>query len=177
MIYHIILLFLMLLIVVLTGCLYQNKSRKMLRFYDRMITFESFRKFYVLVLLLVLFTGKCIRSLLWLLLVLLVINFAQHQLSPSNWIVIVSSGFSLLLFRFKCADTLLLHLKDRPKLFYVVAILNIILMFTPNLNTLALPILMAALFYPSSKILNWTNNPDLIKQICEHREALAIHYF
>jgi uncharacterized membrane protein YkvI len=61
MIYHIILLFLTLLIVVLTGCLYQNKSRKMLRFYDRMITFESFRKFYVLVLLLV----------------LLVINFAQ----------------------------------------------------------------------------------------------------
>ncbi|MDD4534197.1 MAG: hypothetical protein PHC48_06960 [Prevotella sp.] len=164
MIYHIILLFLTLLIVVLTGCLYQNKSRKMLRFYDRMITFESFRKFYVLVLLLV----------------LLVINFAQHQLSPSNWIVIVSSGFSLLLFRFKCADTLLLHLKDRPKLFYVVAILNIILMFTLNLNTLALPIaciLMAALFYPSTKILNWTNNPDLIKQICEHREALAIHYF
>lgn len=99
MIYHIILLFLTLLIVVLTGCLYQNNSRKMLRFYDRMITFESFRKFYVLVLLLV----------------LLVINFAQHQLSPSNWIVIVSSSFSLLLFRFKCADTLLLHLKDRPK--------------------------------------------------------------
>lgn len=164
MIYHIILLFIPLLIVVLTGYLYKNKSRKMLRFYDRMITFESFRKFYVLVLLLV----------------LIVVNFAQHQLSTTNWIVLVSSGFSLLLFRFKCADILLRYLKDRPKLFYVVAILNIILMFTPNLNTLALPIacfLMAALFYPSTKILNWTNNPDLIKQICEHREALAIHYF
>lgn len=164
MIYQIILLIIPVLIAVLASCLYQNKSRRMLRFYDRMITFESFRKFYTLVLLLV----------------LLLVNYAQHQLYPTNWIVLVSSGLSLVLFNYKWSDKLLRCLKDRPKIFHIVATLNIIVMFVPYLNTITLPIaciLMAAIFYPSTQILNWTNNPEMVKQVCEQREALAIHYF
>ena len=136
----------------------------MLRFYDRMIAFESFRKFYTLALLLV----------------LLLVNYAQYQLSPTNWIVLVLSGLSLVLFNYKWSDKLLRCLKDRPKIFYIVATLNIIVMFVPYLNTITLPIaciLMAAIFYPSTQILNWTNNPEMVKQVCEQRETLAIHYF
>lgn len=164
MIYQIILLIIPVLIAVLASCLYQNKSRRMLRFYDRMIAFESFRKFYTLALLLV----------------LLLVNYAQYQLSPTNWIVLVLSGLSLVLFNYKWSDQLLRCLKDRPKIFYIVATLNIIVMFVPYLNTITLPIaciLMAAIFYPSTQILNWTNNPEMVKQVCEQRETLAIHYF
>lgn len=164
MIYQIILLIIPVLIAVLASCLYQNKSRRMLRFYDRMIAFESFRKFYTLALLLV----------------LLLVNYAQYQLSPTNWIVLVLSGLSLVLFNYKWSDKLLRCLKDRPKIFYIVATLNIIVMFVPYLNTITLPkacILMAAIFYPSTQILNWTNNPEMVKQVCEQRETLAIHYF
>ena len=164
MIYQIILLIIPVLIAVLSSCLYQNKSRRMLRFYDRMIAFESFRKFYTLALLLV----------------LLLVNYAQYQLSPTNWIVLVLSGLSLVLFNYKWSDKLLRCLKDRPKIFYIVATLNIIVMFVPYLNTITLPIaciLMAAIFYPSTQILNWTNNPEMVKQVCEQRETLAIHYF
>ena len=164
MIYQIILLIIPVLIAVFASCLYQNKSRRMLRFYDRMIAFESFRKFYTLALLLV----------------LLLVNYAQYQLSPTNWIVLVLSGLSLVLFNYKWSDKLLRCLKDRPKIFYIVATLNIIVMFVPYLNTITLPIaciLMAAIFYPSTQILNWTNNPEMVKQVCEQRETLAIHYF
>lgn len=162
----IILQFLFLAIpVVLPMTLYKSNRRFMDRFYERMTRNDKARKLHAWVLLTV----------------LLLYHYVYTNGHPGEFGIVFSTIVCAALASFKRTDRWLRRLLDRPRAFVIFALAAVVIACIPHLHTLAVTIafvLLAALFYPSVRIMSeWEENDmDKISGWIEHPETFAESY-
>ena len=160
----IILQFLFLMLpVALPLVLYKSRHRFMAKFHVAMVRSAKARRLYtqrVLVLLLL-----C------------------HYVFPNGHIgevgVVLSTIVCAVMFSSKRVDKWLRYLLDRPRAFAVYALVAVVIGFVPHLYTMAVTIafiLLAALFYPSSKSLSEPEDGNEGVGRTKHAETSANSY-
>ncbi|VDR36088.1 Uncharacterised protein [Alistipes sp. cv1] len=145
--------------------LYKSRRRFMARFYERMVRNDKARKLYVRVLLIL----------------LLLFHYVYTRGHAVDFGILLSTGVCAVMFSFKRADRWLRGLLDRPRAFVVLGLTASAIGFVPHLYTTAVTasyLLLAALFYPSVRIMSeWSQND--IRRIFEwvkHPETFAESY-
>ena len=126
---------------VLPIILYKSGHRFMVRFHGAMSRSVKTRKLYMQLTLVV----------------LLLFHYVYMGGHPGEFGVVLSTIVCAALFSFRRADRWLRGLIDRPRTFAVVALMASVIGFVPHLYTVAVTIaflLLAALFYPSTKALS-----------------------
>lgn len=126
---------------VLPMTLYKSGHRFMARFHAAMSQSVKTRKLYMQLLLVV----------------LLLFHYVYTGGHPGEFGVVLSTIVCAALFSFRRADKWLRVLIDRPRTFTVLALMASVIGFVPHLYTVAVTIaflLLAALFYPSTKALS-----------------------
>ncbi len=127
--------------VVLPMTLYKRGHRFMARFHDAMARSVKARKLYAQLLLIV----------------LLLFHYVYTGGHPGEFGVVLSTAVCAALFSFRRADRWLRGLTDRPRTFVCFALAAAVIGFVPHLYTAAVTVaflLLAALFYPSTKVLS-----------------------
>ena len=164
MIFKIIfLLFPMLLLLASTIC-YSKNNRAMQRFYLRMVFSHNFRKLYTLLLLMA----------------ILVFSFVAYQVQPNEVGAHVTALLALLLFKFTYADKLLHRLHDNRRTCAIAFTASLVFVFTPHLYTLGVMVgcvLVAAIYYPSSKVIFKAQCPDSGRHLVQCPEDIVNFYF
>lgn len=145
--------------------LYKSHRRFMAKFYETMVRNDKARKLYMQVLLIL----------------LLLFHYVYTKGHPGDFGILISTGVCAVMFSFKRADRLLRGLLDRPRAFVALALAASVIGFVPHLYTMAVTasyLLLAALFYPSVRIMSeWSQND--IRKIFEwvkHPETFAESY-
>lgn len=143
--------------------LYKNHRIFMIRFYDAMIRSTKARKLYVQVLLIL----------------LLLFHYVYTVGHPGEFGVLPSTALCAVLFSFKRADKWLRALCDRPRAFGTLSLVALTIGFMPHLYTTAVTaayLLLAALFYPSVRVMTEWNDGSRILDWVEHPGLLAGSY-
>ena len=133
----------------------------MQRFYLRMVFSHNFRKLYTLLLLMA----------------ILVFSFVAYQVQPNE---IGAHVTALLLFKFSYADYLLHRLHDNRKSRAIAFTASLVFMFTPRLYTLGVMVgllLVASIYYPSSKVIFKAQCPDSGRHLAQCPEDIVNFYF
>ncbi len=153
----------MLLLLASTMC-YGKNNRVMQRFYLRMVFSHNFRKLYTLLLLMA----------------ILVFSFVAYQVQPNEVGVHVTALLTLLLFKFTYADKLLHKLHDNRRTCAIALTASLVFVFTPHLYTLGVMVgcvLVAAIYYPSSKVIFKAQCPDSGRHLAQCPEDIVNFYF
>ena len=151
--------------VAVTSALYKSNRRFMDRFYERMVRNEKARKLHTWVLLTV----------------LLLYHYVYTNGHPGEFGIMFSTIVCAALASYRRTDRWLRYLLDRPRAFAIHALLAVVIACIPHLHTLAVTIafvLLAALFYPSLRIMSeWKENDmDKIFKWVKHLETFAESY-
>lgn len=143
--------------------LYKSRRRFMATFYDAMTRSTKARKLYVQVLLIL----------------LLLFHYVYTSGHAGEFGVVLSTIVCAVMFSFKRVDRWLRSLLDRPRTFVRLALAALVIGFVPHLYTIAVTItylLLAALFYPSVRVLSEWNDMHKIAEWLKHSEKLAESY-
>ena len=129
-------------------CLYRKEYGFMKRFMWKMAMFQSARNLYAYLVVLM----------------LIFINWCCHVTAP-NLTVVVSSLLTLLLLNRKIAKRTfhLLHERKRPS--FTTLLLSMVCYALPYMNSMfqfLFTISVAAVFYPSEKVLSVKSHPEAI---------------
>ena len=153
----------LLLPVLLPMTLYRSHRPFMTAFYSAMTGNAQARKLYtqVLVVLLLLF------------------HYVYTTGHPGQFGTVLSTIVSAMLFSSRRADRWLRKLLDRPRTFVIYGITALAICALPQLLTLSVTIsyiLLAALFYPSGKILSEWEDKDRRLHLSEHPDTMSDCY-
>lgn len=143
--------------------LYKSRGQFMATFYDAMTRSTKARKLYVQVLLIL----------------LLLFHYVYTSGHPGEFGVLLSTIVCAVMFSFKRVDRWLRSLLDRPRTFVRLALAALVIGFVPHLYTMAVTIaylLLAALFYPSVRVMTEWNDMHKIAEWVKHSEKLAESY-
>lgn len=143
--------------------LYKSRRRFMAHFYDTMTRSTKARKLYVQVLLIL----------------LLLFHYVYTSGHAGEFGVVISTIVCAVMFSFKQVDRWLRSLLDRPRAFVRLALAALVIGFVPHLYTMAVTVtylLLAALFYPSVRVMTECNDMDMIAGWVKHPEKLAESY-
>lgn len=143
--------------------LYKSRRRFMATFYDAMTRSTKARKLYVQVLLIL----------------LLLFHYVYTSGHAGEFGVVLSTIVCAVMFSFKRVDRWLRSLLGRPRTFVRLALAALVIGFVPHLYTMAVTItylLLAALFYPSVRVLSEWNDMHKIAEWVKHSEKLAESY-
>ena len=151
------------LLLLLSLFCYKADGKRVTDFYIHMACRHSWRRFYTLILLLI----------------LLLFHFNYVNVAQSVYYLAPSSVAFIFLFSHRFTERIIYYLQNRRTLF-VSAILAIICLFTPFLFSTAVTIevfLFGAIFYPSRKVREKISFPDYQKEIMEQpREIRHLYY-
>ena len=128
-------------------CLYKKKYGFMKRFMWMMAMYHSARKLYAYLVVLI----------------LIFIEWCCYATEP-NVSVVVSTLLTLLLLNKKIAGSALHLLHERKRLWFVTLMLSMICYAIPYMNSMSLflfTISVAAIFYPSGKVLRVKSLPEI----------------
>ena len=92
----------------------------------------------------------------------------------------VMALLALLLFKFSYADNLLHRLHDNRKSCAIAFAASLVFMFTPHLYTLGVMVgllLVASIYYPSSKVIFKAQCPDSGRHLAQCPEDIVNFYF
>ena len=149
--------------VVLPALLYRSRRYFMAKFYDKMIWSEKARRLYTHVLLIV----------------LLLFHYVYTSGHPGEFGVVPSTIVCAAWASFRRADRWMRCLLDRPKRFVWFALLALVIGFVPHLYTMSVTIsfvLLAALFYPSARVMSERTDMRKFLEWLEYPGALADSY-
>lgn len=135
----------------------------MATFYEAMTRSAKARKLYVQVLLIL----------------LLLFHYVYTNGHSGEFGIVPSTIVCAAMFSFKRVDRWLRCLLDRPRAFVRLALAALVIGFVPHLYTMAVTIaylLLAALFYPSVRVLSEWNDMHKIAGWVKHPEKLAESY-
>lgn len=143
--------------------LYRSRHLFMAVFYRGMTGNAQARKLYtqILVVLLLLF------------------HYVYTAGHPGQFGTVLSTIVSAMLFSSRRADRWLRKLLDRPRTFVIYGITALAICALPQLLTLSVTIsyiLLAALFYPSGKILTEWEDKDRRLYLSEHPDTMSDCY-
>ena len=150
--------------VVLPALLYRSRRYFMAKFYDKMIWSEKARRLYTHVLLIV----------------LLLFHYVYTSGHPGEFGVVPSTIVCAAWASFRRADRWMRCLLDRPKRFVWFALLALVIGFVPHLYTMAVTIafvLLAALFYPSVRVMTEFQDIGIISEWMKFPRLLAESYY
>lgn len=148
---------------VLPMALYKSKRRFMAKFYDVMARSAKARKLYAQVLLIL----------------LLLFHYVYTSGHPGEFGVVLSTIVCAMLSSAKRADRWLRRLLDRPRAFVIFALVAMVIGFMPHLYTTAVTIaciLLAALFYPSVRVMSEYGDADKVAGWIRHPGTFAESY-
>lgn len=143
--------------------LYKSRRRFMANFYDAMTRSTKARKLYVQVLLIL----------------LLLFHYVYTSGHASEFGIVLSTIVCAVMFSFKRVDRWLRSLLDRPRTFVRLALAALVIGFVPHLYTMAVTIaylLLAALFYPSARVMTEWDDMHKIAGWVKHPERLTESY-
>lgn len=143
--------------------LYKSRRRFMATFYDAMTRSTKARKLYVQVLLIL----------------LLLFHYVYTSGHAGEFGVVLSTIVCAVMFSFKRVDRWLRSLLDRPRTFVWLALAALVIGFVPHLYTMAVTVaylLLAALFYPSVRVMIEWNDMHKIVGWVKHPERLVESY-
>ena len=149
--------------VVLPVLLYRSRRYFMAKFYDKMVWSEKARKLYAHVLLIV----------------LLLFHYVYTSGHPGEFGAVLSTIVCAALASFRRTDRWMRGLLDRPGLFVGWALAALVVGFVPHLYTTAVTItfvLLAALFYPSARVMSERTDIRKFLEWLERPGALADSY-
>ena len=135
----------------------------MANFYEAMTRSAKARKLYVQVVLIL----------------LLLFHYVYTNGHTGEFGVVLSTIVCAVMFSFKRVDRWLRSLLDRPRAFVKLALAALVIGFVPHLYTMAVAVsflLLAALFYPSARIMSEWNDMHKIAGWVKHPEGLAQSY-
>lgn len=164
MIWKILTLFYLALIIAIPTALYKSKRPFMAKFYRKMLVSDNARKLYTQVLLII----------------LLMFHYVYTGSSHEDFGIVFSTIVCATLFSFHRTDKWLRRLHDRQKTFVYTALLTVVIAAVPHMFTLGVTIgylLLAALFYPSSRALSEWTNENIRPDWREHPESLSDFYY
>lgn len=142
---------------------YKVDGKRMTKFYIHMVYRHSWRKFYTLILLLI----------------LLLFHFNYVNIAQSVYDLAPSSLAFIFLFSHRFTERIIYYLQNRRTLF-VSAIIAMVCLFIPLLFSTALTIeilLFGAIFYPSRKVRERISFPDYHKEIMEQPRKIQHLYY
>lgn len=142
---------------------YKADGKKMTKFYVHMACRHSWRKFYTLMLLLV----------------LLLFHFNYVNIAQSVYDLAPSSVAFIFLFSHRFTERIINYLQSKRTLF-VSAIIAIVCLFVPVFFSTAVTIeilLFGAIFYPSRKVRERISFPDYYKEIMEQPREIRHFYY
>lgn len=143
--------------------LYKNRCRFMATFYEAMTRSAKARKLYVQVLLIL----------------LLLFHYVYTSGHSGGFGIVLSTIVCAAMFSFQRVDRWLRSLLDRPRVFVRLALAALVIGFVPHLYTMAVTVsflLLAALFYPSARIMSEWNDMHKIAGWVQHPGKLAESY-
>ncbi len=127
-------------------CLYRKEYGFMKRFMWKMTMYQSARNLYAYLVVLM----------------LIFVNWCCHVTSP-NIAVAMSTILTLVLLNKRIADSTLHLLHERKRLWFATLVLSMICYAIPYMNSMSLflfAISVAAVFYPSEKVLRLKSLPE-----------------
>ena len=143
--------------------LYKNNKRFMTPFYMAMARSGNARKLYVQV---------------WLI-CLLLFHYVYACGHMGEFGILLSTGVCAAMFSFRWTDNWLRRLLDRPGAFVTLASVALVIGFVPHLYTLAITItylLLAALFYPSVRVMSECKDTGTLSGWAKHPGMLSESY-
>lgn len=151
------------LLLLLSLFCYKADGKKMTKFYVYMAYRHCWRKFYTLMLLLI----------------LLLFHFNYVNMVQSVYDLAPSSVAFIFLFSHRFTERIIYYLQSRRTLF-VSTIIAIICLFVPFFFSTAVTIeilLFGAIFYPSQKMRERISFPDYHKEIMEQPREICHFYY
>ncbi len=148
---------------VLSLALYKSRRRFMAKFYTAMTRSAKARKLYVQVLLFL----------------LLLFHYVYTSGQAAGFGILLSTAVCAAMFSFKRTDKWLRCLADRPRTFVTLALAASVIGFVPYLYTTAVTaayLLLAALFYPSVRVMTECKDTGALSGWAEHPELLSESY-
>lgn len=129
-------------------CLYRKEYGFMKRFMWKMAMFQSARNLYAYLVVLM----------------LIFINWCCHVTAP-NLSVVVSTLLTLVLLNRKIAESTFHLLHERKRLWFATLLFSMVCYALPYMNSMFLflfTISVAAVFYPSERVLQLKSHPEAI---------------
>ena len=151
------------LLLLLSLFCYKADGKRMTKFYVRMACRHCFRKFYTLIVLLI----------------LLMFHFNYVNMAPSLYAQAPSSVALLFLCSPRFTERIIYHLPHTRTLF-VSATIAVVCLFIPFLFSTAITIeilLFGAIFYPSRKVCERISFPDYHKEMMERPREVRYFYY
>ena len=142
---------------------YKADGKRMTKFYVHMACSHRWRKFYTLMLLLI----------------LLLFHFNYVNIAQSVYDLAPSSVAFIFLFSHRLTERIIYYLQSKRTLF-VSAIIAIVCLFVPFFFSTAVTIeilLFGAIFYPSRKVRERISYPDYHKEIMEQPREIRHFYY
>lgn len=142
---------------------YKADGKRMTKFYVHMASRHCWRKFYTLMLLLI----------------LLLFHFNYVNIAQSVYDLAPSSVAFIFLFSHRFTERIIYYLQNRRTLF-VSAIIVVVCLFIPFFFSTAVTIeilLFGAIFYPSRKVREQISFPNYHKEIMEHPREIRHFYY
>ena len=152
------------LLIILPLTMYRTSRLIMAKFHLGMVGKMSARKLYV----------QC------LLIFLLLYHYIYSGGHFGEWGILISTMLCAVLFSFKRADKWLHRLHEDRKRFILTALLALAICAIPHLYTLAVTLaflLLAAMFYPSCRVLSEWQNEETRGQLKENPGTMSEHYY
>lgn len=152
------------LLIILPMSLYRSNRLFMAKFYLRMTGSESARKLYV----------QC------MLIFLLLYHYVYAGGYFGKWGVLISTIPCAVLFSFRRADRWMHRLHENKKRFVMAALITLVICAVPHLHTTAFTLaflLLAAMFYPSCRVLAEWQDEDTRKHLKENPKTMSEHYY
>lgn len=152
------------LLIILPMSLYRSNLFFMAKFYLRMAGSESARKLYV----------QC------MLIFLLLYHYVYAGRHFGEWGVLISTIPCAVLFSFRRADRWMHRLHEDKKRIVMAALITLVVCAVPHLHTTAFTLaflLLAAMFYPSCRVLAEWQDEDTRKHLKENPKTMSEHYY
>jgi len=145
----------------LSLALYKSSRPSMAKFYTAMTRSVKARKLYVQVLLIL----------------LLLFHYVYISGHVSEFGVLLSTAVCATMYSFRRTDRWLWGLRGRPRTFVTLALAALAVGFVPHLYTTAVTyLLLAALFYPSVRVMTECKDTGALSEWAKHPELLSESY-
>ena len=148
----------------LSLALYKSSRPFMAKFYTAMTRSVKARKLYVQVLLIL----------------LLLFHYVYTSGHVGEFGVLLSTAVCAAMYSFRRTDRWLWGLRDRPRAFVTLALAALVIGFVPHLYTTAVTaiyLLLAALFYPSVRVMTEFQDIGIISEWMKFPRLLAESYY
>ena len=147
----------------LSLALYKSSRPFMAKFYTAMTRSVKARKLYVQVLLIL----------------LLLFHYVHISGHVSGFGILLSTAVCAAMYSFRRTDRWLWGLRGRPRTFVTLALAALAIGFVPHLYTTAVTatyLLLAALFYPSVRVMTECKDTGALSEWAEHPGLLSESY-